>query len=44
MDNNGKPLAEAEREEEGSSSLDWLLLKERSQAVVPMDTNVTMQR
>lgn len=44
MDDNGKPLAEEEHGEEGKSSLDWLLLKERPEAVVPMDTNVSMQR
>lgn len=43
MDNNEKPLDEADKEEEGSS-LDWLLLKERSEVVVPMDTNVSMRR
>lgn len=43
MDNNEKPLDEADKEGEGSS-LDWLLLKERSEAVIPMDTNVSLRR
>lgn len=43
MDNDGKAPDEAERDEEGNS-LDWLLLKERSEVIVPMDTNVSLQR
>lgn len=43
MDNSGKAPDEAERDEEGNS-LDWLLLKERSEVIVPMDTNVPLQR
>ncbi|TNN01552.1 hypothetical protein fugu_010934 [Takifugu bimaculatus] len=43
MDNNGKLLEEGERDEEGNS-LDWLLQKEKSEVIIPMDTNVTIQR
>lgn len=43
MDGSRKPLDEAERDEEGNS-LDWLLLKERPEVIVPMDTNVPLQR
>ncbi|XP_011606498.2 transient receptor potential cation channel subfamily V member 1-like [Takifugu rubripes] len=43
MDNNGKPLEEGERDEEGNG-LEWLLQKEKSEVIIPMDTNVSIQR
>lgn len=43
MDDSGTPPEDVNQDEEGNS-LGWLLRKESEEVIVPMDTNVPIQR